>query len=153
MYNIKIGDCVYVANHYNNMKKVHIITFALLMGLMACQKKDETTPNNNNTPVKKSKLELLCQTWILEETFEDGVQKTSGGTGKYEFTRQGKFKFFTNGTWNDLGTYDFPNKDSASIGVVFGSSTTIWTLKTLDEKNLKAEFMSGSKRLNYNYKR
>lgn len=135
------------------MKKVQIITFALLMGLVACKKKEETTPNNNSTPAKKSKLELLCQTWILEETYEDGVQKTSGGTDKFEFTRQGKFKFYNNGVWNDLATFDFPNKDSASIGVSYGSSTTIWTLKTLDEKNLKTEFMSGSKKFNYNYKR
>ncbi len=142
------------------MKKFHIITLAaLLMGFASCQKKDSTAPakntGTNNQPVKKSKLELLCQTWTLDETYEDGVRKTTGGTGQYLYTRQGNFKFYTNGAWSDIGTYDFPSKDSVAIGVVFmgTSNTIVMSLKTLDEKNLKTEFIAGGKKLNYNYKR
>jgi hypothetical protein len=138
------------------MKKIHIITLAaLIMGFAACQNKDETKPssNNNTTPPKKSKLELLCQTWTLDETYEDGTRKTTGGTDKYQYTRQGQFKFYYNGSWMEIGTYDFTSKDSTAISVLFGSTPTIMALKTLDEKNLKTEFTSGGKKLNYNYKR
>ncbi len=130
---------------------------ALLTGFAACQKKDDATPSNNvnNTPPKKSKLELLCQTWILEETYEDGILKTSGGTDKYQFTRQGNFKHLYNGTWSDIGTFDFTSKDSTAIALNLMGSSTSWitALKTMDEKNLKTEFMAGGKKLNYNYKR
>jgi hypothetical protein len=138
------------------MKKIYIITIAALMGFAACGKKDATAPaSNTNTPPKKSKLELLCQTWTLDETYENGTLKTSGGTGQYQYTMQGNFKFLSNGTWSNIGTYDFPSQDSTTIGVVFmgTSTTTIMKLKTLDEKNLKTEFTSSGKTMNYNYKR
>jgi len=137
------------------MKKIHIITLlALVMGFTACStKKEDPSPSTNNSTPKKSKLALLCQTWILDETYEDGVKKTSGGTDQYQYTKQGQFKFNYNGTWTDIGSYDFTSKDSTAISVLFGSTTTVMALKTLDDKNLKTEFMSGGKKLNYNYKR
>ncbi len=140
------------------MKKIHIITIAaLVMGFASCSKKSDPAPstgNNAGTP-KKSKLELLCQTWTLDETYEDGTRKTTGGTDKYQYTRQGSFKFYYNGAWTEIGTFDFTSKDSTAIAVNFmGSPTsTIMALKTLDANNLKTEFTSGGKKLNYNYKR
>ncbi len=55
---------------------------ALLAGFAACKKEPVTPSNNTGTTPKKSKLELLCQTWILDETYEDGTKKTSGGTDR-----------------------------------------------------------------------
>lgn len=132
-----------------------LFTAVLLVSLAACSKKDSTSPGDPApATVQKSKLDMLCQTWTLTETYEDGQKKTSGGTEKYQFTRQGRFKFLDNSTWMDIGTFDFP-KDSASIKVYFmGSSTpVVMTFKTLSDTDLKTEFTSGGKTLNYNYKR
>ncbi len=137
------------------MKKNHFITLAvLLICFAACKKKDGTDPVNNtgnNTP-KKSQLELLCQTWTLDQTYEDGTLKTSGGTDQYQYTKQGSYKMLQNGTWTDKGSFDFTS-DSASVAMLIGITTTIWALKTLDEKTLKTEFTEGGKKMNYNYKR
>jgi len=133
-----------------------MFTAVVLVSLAACSKKDSSSPTSNQstTTPQKSKLEMVCQTWTLTETYEDGQLKSSGGTEKYQFTRQGKFKFLDNSSWEDIGTFDFP-KDSASIRVFFmGSMTpTTMTLKTLSDTDLKTEFTSGGKTLNYNYKR
>lgn len=138
------------------MKKFNMMfTAVLLVSLAACSKKDSTSPGTQTqTTPQKSKLEMVCQTWTLVETYEDGKLKTSGGTEKYQFTRQGKFKYYYNSAWEDIGTYDFP-KDSASIRMsLMGSSMpTTMTLKTLTDTDLKTEFTSGGKTLNYNYKR
>lgn len=132
-----------------------LFTAVLLVSLAACSKKESTSPSEQ-TPatVKKSKIDMFCQTWTLAETYENGQMKTSGGTEKYQFTRQGKFKFLDNSSWTDIGTFDFP-KDSASFKVYFmGTSTpVVMTLKTLNDTDLKTEFSSGGKTLNYNYKR
>lgn len=127
---------------------------ALIIGTQSCKKESKTeTP----TPQvkQKSKLELLCQNWILEETYENDVKKTSGGTDKYIFTRQGKFQFYYNNSWMDIGTFGFTGKDSTAISMLFsGTSTpTTMTIKELSETKFSKEFMvSGTKYL-YKYKR
>jgi hypothetical protein len=140
------------------MKKIQIMMLAILItGLVACQKKDDvkSPSKSNNTIPQKSKKELLVQTWVLDETYTDGVRKTSGGTDQYQWSAFGSFKFLESGTWMEIGTYSFTSKDSNAISVKFTGTTTpvIMALKTLDEKSLKTEFMSGGKKFNYNYKR
>lgn len=127
---------------------------ALIIGTQSCKKESKTeTP----TPQvkQKSKLELLCQNWILEETYENNVKKTSGGTDKYLFTRQGKFQFYYNNSWMDIGTYSFTGKDSTAISMLFtgSSSSTPMKITELTETKFAKEFVINGKTLLYKYKR
>lgn len=126
----------------------------LLIALASCKK--ETGSDVKPEPVRqKSKLELLCQTWILNETYENNVQKTSNGTDKYIFTPQGQFKFYYNSNWMEIGTFDFTSKDSTAISVLFNgtSNPTVMTFQQIDEKVLNTSFVSGGKNFLYKYKR
>ncbi len=126
----------------------------VLIALASCKK--ETTNDVKPDPVKqKSKLELLCQTWILSETYEDNVQKTSNGTDKYIFTPQGQFKFYYNNSWMEIGTFDFTSKDSTAISVLFSGASNpyVMTFQQIDEKVLNTSFVSNGKNLLYKYKR
>lgn len=131
---------------------VTIVVLAIL-SLQACSKKQTDPEPTGNPAVKKSKLELLCQVWTLTDVYADGTSVISGGTGKYRFTRQGKFQFMENGVWKDETTFDF-SKDSASISVfVVGMSPIPMALKILDDNNLKTESFESGKTYQHIYKR
>ncbi len=141
--------------HQINMKKAYFITIVLLTTLaMSCKKSSKGPGNNTNTP-RVSQNALLCNEWILSETYEDGVQKTTGGTGKYRFTTDGEFQYYYNNNWTKAGTYQWNDTDSNSISVLFvGTSMSYWwTILKLDDKNYNTEFMSGGTKFNYNYTR
>ncbi len=142
----------------NNKNISIIMTILLLAGLMACKKEDKSPTNNpTTTPVVKqpSKKALLNQVWILKDTYENGVQKTSNGTGRYEFNTYGNFRAELNGTFQDIGTYKFTTSDSNELSVKFNGTLTpyTWKLLKLDEKSLNTEFMAGTTKNNYNYTR
>jgi hypothetical protein len=127
---------------------------AIIAACAACKKeskKEDVAP----TVKPKSRLELLCQTWTLHETYENSVLKTSSGTGQYQFTRQGNFKHYYNNSWNDIGTFDFTGSDSTAISVVFmGSTNPIgMSLEQINETILNTRFNSGGKSYLYKYKR
>ena len=139
-----------------NTKKIIFLSLMCVF-IYAC--KDETVdpadPIISPTP-KKSKIGLFCNEWVLKETFEDGVQKTTNGTGQYRFTKNGKFAFKESGIWQDIGTYSWLNSDSNAIWMNFGgggASEILMQIKKLDEHNYHSEFGSAGKKLNYNYTR
>lgn len=127
---------------------------ALIIGTQSC-KKDNKTETPTPQVKQKSKLELLCQNWVLDETYENNVKKTSAGTGKYNYTRQGNFQYYYNNAWTEVGTFSFTSKDSTAIAMLFsGSSTpTIMTIKELTETKFTKEFMYGTTTFLYKYKR
>lgn len=157
---LKLLSKQYYQNN-NIMKKSKILAIILLSctGWIACKKEKSGTTNTvtPTTPpvvIKTSKIALLNQIWTLKETYEDGVQKTSNGKGRYEFNKYGNFRAEL-GTFQDIGTYKFTNKDSNELlvkltGVI---SPYTWKLLKLDEHSLHTEFMSGTKKQNYNYER
>lgn len=135
--------------------KLLLIT-AVILAFTACKKTEEKKDDSNQTPTPKvSTLESLCQTWVLHETYENNTIKTTNGTDKYQFTRQGGFLYLYNGKWENIGSYDFTSKDSSSISVLFmgTSSPTIMKLNQLDDKKLNTEFSYGSKNYLYKYTR
>lgn len=139
-----------------NMQK--IITIAMICLLVYSCKEESATPTQPKvTTPKPSAMSLLNHEWVLKETFQDDVQSTSNGTGRYEFKKNGKMYYFNQGAWVDIGTYKFNDKDSNSLSVVFmggGSSSDYWwMIKKLDEKSFNTEFSAGGKKLNYNYTR
>jgi hypothetical protein len=141
------------------MKTKRLIYIALLCTTVyAC--KDETvepTQPKNPTPAKKSQLSLIANEWVLKETFEDDVQKTTDGTGRYLFNENGTFMFLEQGNWKQLGNFVFNDLDSNSLTVSFsfGGSTVSywWDIKKLTETNYNVEFTAGGKKNNYNYTR
>ena len=128
----------------------------VIVGLYSCQDDTPTpTPDGNEEP-KKSQHELLTNKWILTETFVDGEQKTENGTGEYEFTADGRFRFKSEqGTWSDIATYSWNDEDSISLSVIFtGSINTLhWNIETLNETELNTMFYSGGSQLHYKYDR
>jgi hypothetical protein len=140
------------------MTKIFIKTTCMLVLIVlgtACSKENDATPAQDAPIVKKSQLELLCQDWILYETYEDNVQKSSNGIGEYQFTRQGAFKFKSNGSWMQIGTFDFTSKDSSGIAVLFSGSTSSipMNITKLDESKFNTNFTVNGKQLEYKYKR
>lgn len=135
------------------MKKTLLSIIAILTLIAACKKENNNTGTPDPKPASPSKMDLLCNEWILRETFEDDVPKTTNGTGRYQFTRDGKFNYYNSGSWGTAGTYQFNDADSNSISVLFtGTSSSYWmTINTLDKTNLKTEFIAGGKKMNYNY--
>ena len=89
-----------------------------------------------------STLQKLAQEWVLEETFENGIQKTSNGDGLYLFSEDGAFFFYANGSWNAIGSYAFEGSDSTRISVLFTGVNTpvMMDLTTLTETELQTEF-------------
>lgn len=143
------------------MKTKHLLYSAaiIVIAFTACKKSSGDPKNNNpgntNTTPKTSTLGKIAQTWTLKETYEDGVKKTSDGTGQYRFDRAGNFGFYYQNNWENIATYSFFDKDSNTMNVLFmGSSVGMtWTIKSLTDKELKTEFYSGTKKMNYNYVR
>jgi hypothetical protein len=137
------------------MNKTYILAAALMIAAATSCKKPSTKDPVDNNPPRVSQKALLCNTWILSETYEDDVQKTSNGNGKYQFTKEGEFQYWYNNAWNKLGTYTWNDKDSNSISVLFsGASMSYWWhIKKLDDKNYNTEFFVDGKKLNYNYTR
>ena len=139
----------------NIKTKIAVIILGVI-SFTAC-KKGSKGNSTEPTPIARtiSKKELLNQTWVLKETFENGVKKTSNGTGKYEFNKYGNFRSDVSGTMQDIGTYKFTNKDSNELSVTFNGLSTpfVWKLLILNETTLNTEFMSGTAKLNYNYTR
>ncbi|MCB9251586.1 MAG: hypothetical protein H6605_03915 [Flavobacteriales bacterium] len=140
------------------MKKINLLSIVtILLVFAACQK--ESTPVTsvkNDDPVvkEKSKLELLCNKWTLKETYTDGVLTQKNGMGQYWFDRENIFNFYSNGEWTGIGTYYFINKDSTSFSLYLGTTTGFDVkIKSLTENELKTEFVTGGKTLNYNYVR
>src|SRR5688572_26389708 len=126
-------------------KKNNLIVLGILILFAACKKDsagNNNTNNNNTTPPKVSQMSLLCNTWVLKETYENDVKKTSNGTGQYRFTTDGKFKYYTGGKWEDVGTWNFNDKDSNSLSVLFiGTSMSYWWyIKKLDATTYNSEF-------------
>lgn len=143
----------------NTKNKIALIIIVII-GFTACKKEKQSSPNDPApapTPVVKtpSKKELLNQIWVLKETYENGVQKSSNGKGKYEFNQYGNFRSDYSGIMQDIGTYKFTTKDSTELSVTFNgvSSPSVWKLVKLDLKTLNTEFTSGSTKFNYNYSR
>lgn len=132
-------------------------TFLILCTLAMIGCSDDTVePTPQQEEPKPSKHELLTTQWILTETYMDGVQQTSNGTGEYEFTADGRFRFKSEqGVWSDIATYMWNDEDSTSLSVIFtGSTSTLhWNVETLNESELKTMFYSGSKQFHYNYNR
>jgi len=138
------------------MRKIYPLLILLIgASFYACN--DETVePTQKEEEPKKSQQSLLAQKWILTETFEDGEQKTANGTGEYEFTKDGVFRFKSEqGVWSDIATYSWNDSDSISLSVIFtGSINTLhWNIETLNDTELKTMFYAGSKQLHYNYSR
>ena len=139
-----------------NLKNLFItLSTVLTLFIFSCKKEETKTSNpTTNTPQVKSKKALLNRTWVLYETFEDGVLKSSNGTGKYEFNQYGNIRSDFSGTFQDIGTYKFTSKDSNYLSVLFNgtSSPYLWEIKELSETKFNTEFFANNKRLNYNYK-
>ncbi|MES2617935.1 MAG: hypothetical protein V4613_08650 [Bacteroidota bacterium] len=135
----------------NNIKL--FILVAALAAFTACKKTETENPPQSTRP--PSKKELLNQVWVLKETFENGMQKTTNGTGRYEFNRYGNFRAEISGTFKDIGTYKFTTTDSNELKVTLTGVMTpyTWKILKLDDKNLQTEFMSGTTKNNYNYAR
>lgn len=121
----------------------------------SCKKETINTKKDTVATVRKSVLELMCQNWVLKETFQNDAPQTENGSELYQFTDNGKFNFYMNKKWETLGTYWFNDIDSNSISVMFnGSTISLWMdLKELNEHALKTEFHTGGNKLNYNYTR
>lgn len=143
-----------------NIKEKTAILILIITGFTSCKKEKQNqtnAPTPTPTPIVKtsSKMELLNQIWVLKETFEDGVQKTSNGTDKYEFNKYGSFRSEFSGRLHDIGTYKFTTKDSNELEVTLKvePSPYTWKLLKLDAKLLKTEFISGTKKINYIYTR
>ena len=140
----------------SKMRKIYPLLILLVgVSFYGCND-DSVEPTPQEETPKASQESLLAQKWILSETFEDGVQKTSNGTGEYEFTKDGAFRFKSEqGVWSDIATYSWNDEDSVSLSVIFtGSINTLhWNIETLDDSNLKTMFYSGSKQFHYNYSR
>jgi hypothetical protein len=145
------------------MKKAYLLMMVgcMLLTMVSCSEDAPVTPtqtddkNDDEPKPELGTLQKLAQTWILEETYENGVQKTSGGTGEYLFTEEGAFFFNANGNWNAIASYEFTGSDSSTIAVTFtGTNVPIdMELKTLTESELKTEFVTNGNTLNYNYTR
>lgn len=138
--------------------KIKHLTYLIICGafIFSCKKDDGNTNNTgNNTPRTPSKMELLTKEWTLKETYKDGTLQTSNGTDQYRFDTNGKFMFKDAGTWKEIGTYKFNDKDSNSISTLFtGMSMSYWMeLKKLDDKNCQTEFMANGHKLQYDYVR
>ena len=133
------------------------MAFAVLgLAMGSCSKEPAPTDNNggnNNTTPKVSKMGMLCKSWILKETYVDGQQGTQNGTDQYRFSRDGKFDLYKNGAWNHLGTWNFNDKDSNSISMLFvGTSMSYWwTFTKFEETHLNTEFIIQGKKYNYHY--
>ncbi len=144
-----------------NTKKFIFISFLCILG-SACKKEATVEPAEPVKPkpvllYENSKKGMLCNEWTLKETYVDDVQKTSNGTGKYKFQTDGGFYFYEKGMWQNLGSYQFTNKDSNNITMTFSyggqNFTYFWDIKKLDKKNYNIEFMASGKKQNYNYVR
>lgn len=129
----------------------------MMLAVASCSDDSQTTPTPKEEEKKAemSTVEKLSQEWTLRETFENDIQKTSDGTGKYLFTEEGAFFFQLNGNWEVLGTYEFTGSDSSAISVLFAntSSPVEMELQTLTETELKTKFVTNGKTLRYNYVR
>lgn len=142
-----------------DMKTIYLLMITGLVLMLASCSDDSTVPTPNPDQQKEEPemgtLEKLAQTWVLAETYENGQQKTSGGTQEYMFTEEGGFFVGANGTWNAIGSFTFENSDSLYINMLFTglNNPVIMQLKTLTETELKTEFVTGSSTLNYNYTR
>jgi len=140
------------------MKRTLTILALIVTFFVSCKKEEATVtpaPTPNPKPQKASKNSMFNNIWTLKETYEDGVQKTSNGTGRYEFTKFGGFRAEFNGVFEDIGSYEFTTKDSneVKVSVIGGGPAFTWTLVKLEEKVLNTEFTASGKRLKYNYVR
>lgn len=141
------------------MKTVKRLLFVLtitILTITACKKSSSSPGSNNTTQPKTSKLGLLSNDWILSETYENDVKKTSNGTGKYRFTSNGNFLMYNSSNqWENMGTYKFNDADSNSISVAFTGSTMSlwWTILVMDTKKLNVEFIVSGTKYDYNYTR
>jgi hypothetical protein len=138
------------------MKQIQLLVLsAIVIAFTACKKSTNDDPGpGTTTKPKASVLDQVCQTWILSETYENNVMKTTNGTGKYQFTRQGVFKYEYMGKWEDVGTFDF-SSDSSSISMLFmgTSMPTTMKIKNLNEKAFDTEFTYGTTDYLYKYTR
>lgn len=142
-----------------NSKKIIFISMLCIIA-SACNKEtvETTDPKPNpGIPFEKTKRGMLCNEWILNETFVNDVQKTSNGTGKYKFKTDGGFYFYEKGDWQNIGSYHFTTKDSNSLtmDLTYGGQSFqyFWDIKKLDQKNYNVEFQAGGMKHNYNYVR
>lgn len=139
-----------------NTKTKFAILILGMIAFTACKKGSKGNPVEP-APIGRtiSKKELLNQIWVLKETYENGVKKTSNGTGKYEFNQYGNFRSDVSGTMQDIGTYKFTTKDSNELSVTFNGLSTpfLWKIIKLDQTTLNTEFTTGGTKFNYNYSR
>ncbi|MCB0734618.1 MAG: hypothetical protein H6608_12280 [Flavobacteriales bacterium] len=142
------------------MTKAYVLLIAGILMVMASCKDDTpvtttTTNNGGGNEKEMSTLEKFAQTWTLSETFENGVQKTSNGTGEYLYSEDGVFFFKYNDNWTVVGTYVFTGSDSTQFDLTFtGTSNPVsMDITSLNETELKTEFVTNGKTFNYNYTR
>lgn len=146
--------------HTMNTKRIIFISLLCIL-VNACNKETvdpaDPKPVTPVIPFEKTKKGMLCNEWTLKETFVDGVQKTTNGTGKYKFQTDGGFYYFEKGDWQNIGSYNFTTKDSNTIAMTFtyGGTSYLywWNIKKLDQKNYNIEFDANGQKLNYNYVR
>lgn len=138
-------------------KSLFYLTAFFAIAIASCKKTSDNnqTGSGNNTTPKISTLGRISQAWTLKETYEDGKPKTSNGTEQYRFDRAGNFSYYYNSKWENVGTYSFFDKDSNTLNILMmGSSIgSTWTIKSLTDTELKTEFYSGTKKMNYNFSR
>jgi hypothetical protein len=145
------------------MKKFYllVVTVSMFLAMTSCSDDSSPTPTPEIEKEKEKEepelsiIEKLSQEWVLRETFENDVQKTTDGEGEYLFTAEGAFFAKLQGNWEAIGTYEFTNSDSSTIAVLFTSTTTPvdMDIQTLTETELKTEFVTNGKTFRYNYYR
>jgi len=139
------------------MKHFQLSFIVALIAFTFSSCKDEPVvpaPNpKDEEVVLLSTLEKLAQTWILDETYQDDINQTKGGTGEYLYSEDGVFYFKSNDNWLAIGAYGFTGLDSTAINMTFSGASTavLMDIKTLNESQLQTEFYSGGKKFNYNY--
>lgn len=112
--------------------------------------------DTNTTPrIEPSKMDLLTShPWVLAETYENGVNTQSSGTGVYEYTTKGEFKFET-GTqgWMKIGVYAFQGDSTSMLLELTGTPLMTVSIDKLDENDLHTSFTTRGKDFIYKYRK
>lgn len=122
------------SNEY--IMKIHLRSVGMLIAvvlLAACSKYEEG-PNLS----LRSKKARVSNVWVVEYAYDlgDQVEVTADYTGEsWQFTKDGVFTEFENGTPDDAGTWEFLS-DKEQLSISKPGDVEIYTITRLKEKEM-----------------
>jgi len=144
------------------VKKIFLALLIIGIGLVSCQKDDDsipntptspTIPNNNdttgngtgggNTPKPSTIGQLTSTVWIMKVVTLNGASITSTGTDEYEWKKDGTHQDSRdqNGSWKHSGQYKFTTSDSTAF-TMFTSAVNeqLWEITSLKKDTMEIDY-------------